>query len=118
MIKNLQGIENKRLWVNADAYIVRCIKKDQIVWEKAFPGMRDITKEKNTLTEAKDIPEFDDYGRKLKQKPRKMADRYSIDILGFDSTARSMFFRHLPRTVDTMNKLGFHFFYGYNKVGN
>ncbi|PAV63897.1 hypothetical protein WR25_03272 [Diploscapter pachys] len=117
-VKTFQGIENMRLWVNADAYTVRCMKKDQIVWEKAFPGMRDITKEKNTLTVAKDIPEFDDYGRKLKQKPRKMADRYSIDILGFDSTARSMFFRHLPRTVDTMNRLGFHFFYGYNKIGD
>ncbi|PAV83589.1 hypothetical protein WR25_22337 [Diploscapter pachys] len=110
-----EAIENKRLWVNADAYIVRCKKNKAIVWEKPFPGMRDITKEKNTVAEAKDIEEFDDFGRKLKMKPRKMPDRYSIDILGFDSTARSMFFRHLPRTVDTMNKLGYHFFYGYNK---
>ncbi|KIH57304.1 hypothetical protein ANCDUO_12508 [Ancylostoma duodenale] len=29
-----------------------------------------------------------------------------------------MFLRHLPRTVETMNKLGYELFYGYNKVGD
>lgn len=29
-----------------------------------------------------------------------------------------MFMRHMPRTVETMEKLGFHYLYGYNKVAD
>lgn len=89
--------------MNADAYIVRCKANDSIFWEKSFAGIRDITKEKNTVTEVKDIPAFDNWGRKLKesQKKTKKPDRYSIDILGFDSTG-------LKRcTIDFMNSQNF-----------
>ncbi|VDM68857.1 unnamed protein product, partial [Strongylus vulgaris] len=67
----------------------------------------------------KDLNSFDDYGRKRPLQSEKETDqRYSIDILGFDSTSRTMFMRHLPRTMETMNKLGYELLYGYTKVGD
>ncbi|PAV77320.1 hypothetical protein WR25_08406 [Diploscapter pachys] len=117
-VKVYEGIENKRLWVNADNYLVKCTRQGKVTWEKPFAGMRDDSKERNVMFVAKDVSGLDSFGMRIREKPKKTPERYSIDILGFDSTARNMFVRHMPRTVDTMNKLGYHFLYGYNKVGD
>ncbi|PAV77319.1 hypothetical protein WR25_08405 [Diploscapter pachys] len=117
-VKVYDAIVNKRLWINADSYLVRCEREGELVWEKPFAGMRDVNKLKNTMTVEKDVNSLNPYGLKLRKAPEIVPDRYSVDVIGFDSTARTMFFRHMPRTVDTMNKLGYHFLYGYNKVGD
>uniref|UniRef100_A0A1I7X7D0 Sulfatase domain-containing protein n=1 Tax=Heterorhabditis bacteriophora TaxID=37862 RepID=A0A1I7X7D0_HETBA len=97
--------ENTRYFVNADAFYIRCFNKSNIkVFESIFV--------------VEDTPSFDSYGRKRKALKREKPQRLSIDILGFDSTSRTMFYRHLPRTLETMNRLGYETLYGYNKVGD
>ncbi|CAD6199729.1 unnamed protein product [Caenorhabditis auriculariae] len=123
IVATINAPENERLWVNADAFYIRCFNtskgaKNDTIWEKPFAGMRDLGKPRNTVTKVSDHPSFDKYARRLIGQKSTPSQRISIDILGFDSTSRTMFFRHLPRTVETMNKLGYHFFYGYNKVGD
>ncbi|KAK6013059.1 hypothetical protein OSTOST_21690, partial [Ostertagia ostertagi] len=100
--------------------------------------MRDFSREKNKVTTnsvphsrkpfsllssqvypSDETESFDRYGRRRRktsiiEKPK----RYSVDILGFDSTSRTMFMRHMPRTLDLMDKLGYEILYGYNKVGD
>ncbi|KAK6048390.1 hypothetical protein COOONC_14105, partial [Cooperia oncophora] len=89
--------ENARFFVNADAFYIRCHQKDK-----------------------QDTESFDKFGgpRKKQSVIKEKPKRYSIDILAFDSTSRLMFMRHVPRTLELMNKLGYEILYGYNKVGD
>ncbi|PIO63230.1 hypothetical protein TELCIR_15181, partial [Teladorsagia circumcincta] len=108
--------ENTRFYANADAFYIRCYQNKTVVFEKAFAGMRDLTREKNKVYLSDETKSFDRYGRRRRKpsipdKPK----RYSVDILGFDSTSRTMFMRHMPRTLELMDNLGYEIFYGYNK---
>ncbi|KAK5976656.1 hypothetical protein GCK32_017236, partial [Trichostrongylus colubriformis] len=115
-VATIEAPENTRFYANADAFYIRCFQKDKQIFEKAFAGMRDLTREKNKIYLSEDTESFDQFGRK-RRKPlvADKPERYSIDILTFDSTARTMFMRHMPRTVELMNKLGYEILYGYNK---
>ncbi|CAJ0588379.1 unnamed protein product, partial [Cylicocyclus nassatus] len=118
-VAEVEVFENKRFFANGDAFYIRCFKNGTKIFEDVYPGMRDLDRAPNTVYYARDTQSFDDYGRKLASEPLKTRDsHYSIDILGFDSTSRTMFMRHLPRTLETMNKLGYELFYGYNKIGD
>ncbi|CAJ0605261.1 unnamed protein product [Cylicocyclus nassatus] len=118
-VAEVEAPENKRFFANGDAFYIRCSKNNTRLFEQVYPGMRDLDKIPNKVYLAKDMKSFDDWGRRLEPEPKKSPDpHYSIDILGFDSTSRTMFMRHLPRTMETMDKLGYELFYGYNKVGD
>uniref|UniRef100_A0A8L8JYP1 DNA primase n=1 Tax=Heligmosomoides polygyrus TaxID=6339 RepID=A0A8L8JYP1_HELPZ len=68
---------------------------------------------------SKDTPSFGEFGESLKRPAApQRSEHYSVDILAFDSTSRTMFMRHMPRTLELMNQLGYHILYGYNKVDN
>ncbi|CAI5450415.1 unnamed protein product [Caenorhabditis angaria] len=121
--------QNVRLWVNADAFLVRCFEREKkkeeklvekLVWEKPFAGLEDRKLTKYQISQHADLESINNYGnpRHNPRKTEKSINRYSIDILGFDSTSRTQFMRHLPRTTEIMLKLGYHFLYGYNKVAD
>ncbi|RCN26465.1 hypothetical protein ANCCAN_27808, partial [Ancylostoma caninum] len=110
--------ENTRFFANGDAFYIRCYQKEKQIFQQVYAGIRDLEKEPNRIYLARDTESFDDYGRRRRSSKKSTPQRYSIDILGFDSTSRTMFLRHLPRTIETMNKLGYELFYGYNKVGD
>ena len=63
-----------------------------------------------------ETPLYDRFGHKKKTDTVQQPERFSIDVLVMESTSRTMFQRHMPRTYETMRNLGFDFFYGYNKV--
>ncbi|KAK6048094.1 hypothetical protein COOONC_14401 [Cooperia oncophora] len=94
-VGSVEAPENARFFVNADAFYIRCHQKDK-----------------------QDTESFDKFGgpRKKQSVIKEKPKRYSIDILAFDSTSRLMFMRHVPRTLELMNKLGYEILYGYNKV--
>lgn len=58
----------------------------------------------------------------LPEKPRlkpgivEQSDKYSIDLIVIDSTARNQFFRHMPLTMKFMRKIDFKFLHGHTKV--
>ncbi|VDM67311.1 unnamed protein product, partial [Strongylus vulgaris] len=113
----LQAPENKRFFANGDAYYIRCFHKDRQVFEKAYAGMTDFKREKYKVYIVDDTKSFDNFGRRRRAVESALKpSRYSIDILAFDSTARTMTMRHMPRTVEMMNKLGYEILYGYTKV--
>ncbi|EYC38527.1 hypothetical protein Y032_0711g1734 [Ancylostoma ceylanicum] len=119
-IKEVAVVEapvNTRFFANGDAFYIRCYRKGKQIFEQVYAGIRDLEREPNRIYIAKDMESFDDYGRRRKftKKLPSPPQRYSIDILGFDSTSRTMFMRHLPRTMETMNELGYELLYGYNK---
>ncbi|CAI5450418.1 unnamed protein product [Caenorhabditis angaria] len=126
VVKNV--MQNMRLWVNADAFFVRCFDRDEekgnlsdvLLWEKPFAGLEDRSLPKYQIYTRPDLESINNYGnpRHKPRKSEKSINRYSIDILGFDSTSRTQFMRHLPRTTEIMQKLGYHFLYGYNKVAD
>ncbi|KAK6025877.1 hypothetical protein OSTOST_08206 [Ostertagia ostertagi] len=116
-VATVEAPENTRFYANADAFYIRCYQNKTMIFEKAFAGMRDFSREKNKVYPSDETESFDRYGRRRRktsiiEKPK----RYSVDILGFDSTSRTMFMRHMPRTLDLMDKLGYEILYGYNKV--
>ncbi|EPB78142.1 hypothetical protein ANCCEY_02782 [Ancylostoma ceylanicum] len=114
----VEAPENTRFLANGDAFYIRCYQKEKQIFQQVYAGIRDLEREPNRIYIAKDMESFDDYGRRQKIEKKSTPQRYSIDILGFDSTSRTMFLRHLPRTMETMNKLGYELLYGYNKVGD
>lgn len=71
--------------------MVRCEKEGELVWEKPFAGMRDVNKLKNTMTVEKDVNSLNPYGLRLRKAPETVPDRYSVDVIGFDSTGASHF---------------------------
>ncbi|KHJ95192.1 hypothetical protein OESDEN_04871 [Oesophagostomum dentatum] len=132
----VEAPENVRFLANGDSFLIRCHQKKEKIFEKAFAGIRDLTREKYKVIcvccygvpffiilfmvyVVNDTDSFDRFGvrRKPPTKPTQPS-RYSIDILAFDSTSRTMFMRHLPRTLELMNKLGYEILYGYTKVGD
>ncbi|CAJ0606256.1 unnamed protein product [Cylicocyclus nassatus] len=118
-VAEVEAPENTRFFANGDVFCIRCFRNGTIIFEHVYPGIRDLNKEPNMIYTAKDMESFDDYGRRNESKPNKKPDlHYSIDILAFDSTSRTMFMRHLPRTMETMNKLGYELFFGYTKIGD
>ncbi|CAB3398452.1 unnamed protein product [Caenorhabditis bovis] len=118
----LEAPENQRFWVNADAFLVRCHRidgKNETVWEKAFASIRDDQLNANKIFNVSDLQSFGNFGEEFLKAPRRpQTNRYSIDIMGFDSTSRNMFMRHLPRSTEIMKKLGYHFLYGYTKIAD
>ncbi|RCN35580.1 hypothetical protein ANCCAN_18557 [Ancylostoma caninum] len=114
----VEAPENTRFLANGDAFYIRCYQKEKQIFQQVYAGIRDLEREPNRIYIARDTESFDDYGRRRRSSKKSTPQRYSIDILGFDSTSRTMFLRHLPRTMETMNKLGYELFYGYNKVGD
>uniref|UniRef100_A0A1I7T563 Bis(5'-adenosyl)-triphosphatase n=1 Tax=Caenorhabditis tropicalis TaxID=1561998 RepID=A0A1I7T563_9PELO len=123
--KTIDIPSNERLFVNADAFIVHCynvskkaVNPEIAIWKKPFPGMKDKNLPEDEVLRVKDLYSYGDYGNKLRDAVAKSVGRYSIDILGFDSTARTMFMRHMPRTVEVMAKLNYHYLYGYTKVAD
>ncbi|VDO22358.1 unnamed protein product [Haemonchus placei] len=124
-VATVEAPENTRFYANADAFYIRCHQKNKQIFEKVFAGMRDFNKQKNKVRRlnviyiSEDTESFDHFGGKRKKPPIiDKPKRFSIDILAFDSTSRTMFMRHMPRTVDLMDKLGYEILYGYNKVGD
>ncbi|KAL6737039.1 hypothetical protein Aduo_010716 [Ancylostoma duodenale] len=118
-VATVEAPENKRFHANGDVFCIRCHQNETQVFQKVYAGIRDLSKEKYKVYIVEDTESFDKFGRRRKttENPAKPG-RYSIDILAFDSTSRTMFMRHMPRTVDLMNKLGYELFYGYTKVGD
>ncbi|CAI4227272.1 unnamed protein product [Auanema sp. JU1783] len=124
VVKSFNAAPNKRILVNANAFVVRCRNKtsNEMVWRKPFPGIYSDEFQKNTIREVSDLYSYDNYAVEsrvsLYKKKTVQPLRYSVDGLGFDSTSRSMFYRQLPRTVETMKRIGYHVLYGYTKVGD
>ncbi|CAJ0603349.1 unnamed protein product [Cylicocyclus nassatus] len=122
-VGTVEAPENKRFLANGDAFLIRCYQEGtnntKQVFQKVFAGMTDLMKEKHKVYIVEDTESFDKFGRKRKG-PEKLEQpsRYSIDILTFDSTSRTMTMRHMPRTVEMMHKLGYEILYGYTKVGD
>ncbi|VDK56892.1 unnamed protein product [Cylicostephanus goldi] len=114
-VAEVEAPVNERFLANGDAFYIRCFSNGTKIYEQAYPGIRDLDKQPNQVLI--DLMSFDDFGIRRYAEPKKKSDlRYSIDILCLESTSRTMFMRHLPRTMETMNKLGYELFYGYNKV--
>ncbi|WKX93783.1 hypothetical protein Q1695_011224 [Nippostrongylus brasiliensis] len=121
----LDAPENRRFLANGDVFRIRCEQENVPMFQKVFAGMRDFSREKNKLFLVDDTSSFDSYGRRRENRKTQqfspnedVQKTYSVDILAFDSVSRTLFMRHMPRTVETMNKFGYEFFYGYNKVGD
>lgn len=134
----MQAPENKRFHANGDVFYIRCYQNATQVFEKAYAGIRDLKKEKYKVIAlfkwneknfgimdflhlqvyiVDDTESFDKFGRRRKTAEVPVQpSRYSIDILAFDSASRTMFMRHMPRTVELMNKIGYEILYGYTKV--
>ncbi|KAK6751781.1 hypothetical protein RB195_003293 [Necator americanus] len=118
-VATVQAPENRRFLANGDAFYIRCKKDGKQIFQQVYAGMRDLERDPNKVYLVDDMESFDNYGRRTQFNTiQQTPSRYSIDILGFDSTSRTMFMRHLPRTMETMNKLGYELFYGYTKVGD
>uniref|UniRef100_A0A914WHD5 Uncharacterized protein n=1 Tax=Plectus sambesii TaxID=2011161 RepID=A0A914WHD5_9BILA len=97
--------KNERYWINEDQFVVRCfnsslnhLKKhnSSIIFERAYAH----------------------FANKNKTYADAAPDKLSLSILVLDSTSLNQFRRHAPRTMDFMEKLGFEFLEGYNKVAD
>ncbi|WKY07396.1 hypothetical protein Q1695_007107 [Nippostrongylus brasiliensis] len=119
-VATFEAPENTRFYANGDVYFIRCFNNaTQQVFQKIFAGMRDLQREKNKIYITDDMESFDQFGgRRKNPSTKEKPNRYSIDILTIDSTSRTMFMRHMPRTVEMMTRLGYEMFYGYTKVGD
>lgn len=94
-----------RVWIDEDQFVVRCFNSSlnhlkqhnaSILFERAFAH----------------------FANKNKTYADATPDRLSISMLVLDSTSLNQFRRHAPRAMDFMEKLGFEFLEGYNKVAD
>ncbi len=134
--------KNQRFQFNAENFVVRChnltkydnnTKTDnRLLYDWAYADIVDHSKPENIVLNITDLPRMDEYGFAIEditdgdelvattQKQETPTGSYklpySISILGFDSASRNQWFRHMPRSVEFMDKLGFVTLYGYNKV--
>ncbi|KAI6225505.1 hypothetical protein M3Y99_01332700 [Aphelenchoides fujianensis] len=78
---------NRRLFVAKDSFAVKCWHKrtQRLVYNNAFANIRE----------------------KKEVRPPPASNRLNVAILQIDSTSRNQFFRHMPHTLEFMNRTGF-----------
>ncbi|KAL6737043.1 hypothetical protein Aduo_010718 [Ancylostoma duodenale] len=77
-VATVEAPENKRFRANGDVFYIRCHQKDKKIFEKAYAGMRDFTKEKYKVYIVEDTESFDKFGRPRKTaEPPAIPERYS-----------------------------------------
>ncbi|CAD5227216.1 unnamed protein product [Bursaphelenchus xylophilus] len=90
---------NERITVNKNNFMVKCVdKNDNEVFKNVYAGVK----------EPENPP------RLASENP----NRFGVNILVFDSTARAQFLRHMPESVEFMKRYNFSVLYGHTKVGD
>lgn len=129
--------KNQRFQFNADNFVIRCWNRTKItnttkidnrlIYDWAYAAISDPSRKPNTVIPIADLSILDQFGMPAKlvkrsdgqiyeETPAEVERRWSISILGFDSTSRNQWMRHMPRSAEFMARLGFLTLYGYNKV--
>ncbi|CAJ0940073.1 unnamed protein product, partial [Mesorhabditis belari] len=102
--------KNDWFWVNADNFLITCYGNANLstIFRRQFMGVTDTTVQRKVVPGKRPLP-----------NPRQFdLSSLSISMLVLDSTSRTQFLRHAPKTVKKMNDMEFVILNGYNKVGD